>query len=71
MSKIVVEYELIEMTGNDPEENDFPKVVYDSKDDEFYTAYYRNGFWVSNDTRDGWFNRPLNNVTRWFEIRKI
>lgn len=64
-----MEFELIERTGSNPEEfSDANLVVLDGED--FYTAYYENGRWVSNDTQDGWFNRPLKNVTRWFEIRR-
>lgn len=65
-----MEYEFIEMTGSNPADSEFPKVVWDEEDNEFYTAYFENGCWKSNDTQDGWFNRPLKNVTRWFEIRR-
>jgi hypothetical protein len=61
-------YELIEMTGSNPEDSEFPKVVIE-EDGEFSTAYFYNSEWYSSETQDGWFNRIIKNVVRWFEIR--
>ena len=68
-----MEYQLVEMTDTDsnPKDSEFPLVVWSEDEKEFYTAYYEEGQWKSNDTQNGWFNRPLRNVTRWFEIRPI
>lgn len=63
-----MKYELVEMTGSNPEDNEFPKVVIE-EDGEFSTAYFYNGDWLSSETQNGWFNRIIKNVVRWFEIR--
>jgi len=59
-----MKYELVEMTGSNPEDNEFPKVVIE-EDGEFSTAFFYNGEWRSSETQNGWFNR----IIRWFEIR--